>query len=193
METNEQGTRGTLLVIDGHSLAFRAFYALPAENFSAKDGQATNAVYGFFTMLSQVIASQKPDLLGVAFDVKGGTFRNKMLTQYKGTREAAPEELISQIPLIQDMLEAFGVTYVTKQGYEGDDVIATLATMGEHADYRTYVLSGDRDAFQLIDDDITVLYPGYHFKELKAMTPQAVEDKYHVTPAPIPRSGRIAR
>ena len=113
METNEQGTRGTLLVIDGHSLAFRAFYALPAENFSAKDGQATNAVYGFFTMLSQVIASQKPDLLGVAFDVKGGTFRNKMLTQYKGTREAAPEELISQIPLIQDMLEAFGVTYVT--------------------------------------------------------------------------------
>ena len=96
-----------------------------------------------------------------------------MLTQYKGTREAAPEELISQIPLIQDMLEAFGVTYVTKQGYEGDDVIATLATMGEHADYRTYVLSGDRDAFQLIDDDITVLYPGYHFKELKAMTPQA--------------------
>ena len=186
METNEQGTRGTLLVIDGHSLAFRAFYALPAENFSAKDGQATNAVYGFFTMLSQVIASQKPDLLGVAFDVKGGTFRNKMLTQYKGTREAAPEELISQIPLIQDMLEAFGVTYVTKQGYEGDDVIATLATMGEHADYRTYVLSGDRDAFQLIDDDITVLYPGYHFKELKAMTPQAVEDKYHVTPRQYP-------
>lgn len=186
METNEQGTKGTLLVIDGHSLAFRAFYALPAENFSAKDGQATNAVYGFFTMLSQVIASQKPDLLGVAFDVKGGTFRNKMLTQYKGTREAAPEELISQIPLIQDMLEAFGVTYVTKQGYEGDDVIATLATMGEHADYRTYVLSGDRDAFQLIDDDITVLYPGYHFKELKAMTPQAVEDKYHVTPRQYP-------
>lgn len=186
MESEQSDAKGTLLVVDGHSLAFRAFYALPAENFTAADGQATNAVYGFFTMLAQVISTEKPNLLGVAFDVKGGTFRNEMLKQYKGTREAAPEELITQIPLIQEMLQAFGVTYVTKQGYEGDDVIATLATMGENADYKTLVLSGDRDAFQLIDDDTTVLYPGYHFKELKHMTPEAVEEKYHVTPQQYP-------
>nr|WP_193345971.1 DNA polymerase I [Bifidobacterium cuniculi] len=179
-------SQGTLLVVDGHSLAFRAFYALPVDNFTTSDGQPTNAVYGFLTMLSQVIETERPDHLGIAFDVKGGTFRNELLTQYKGTREAAPEELLSQLPLIQDALKALGVTYVEKPGYEGDDVIATLATMGETAGYRTLVLSGDRDAFQLIDRDITVLYPGYHFKELRHMTPEAVEEKYHVTPAQYP-------
>ena len=97
-------THPTLLVVDGHSLAFRAFYALPVDNFSTKDGQATNAVYGFLTMLSQVIETEKPDHIGIAFDVKGGTFRNELLTQYKGTREAAPEELLTQLPLIQQRI-----------------------------------------------------------------------------------------
>ena len=179
-------TRGTLLVVDGHSLAFRAFFALPAENFSTQAGQATNAVWGFATMLSQVLDSEKPDHLAVAFDMKGGTFRNEMLPQYKGTREAAPEDLLTQLPLIQKMLTALGVTYVEKQGYEGDDIIATLAAMGERSGYDTLVLSGDRDAFQLIDERVTVLYPGHHFKDLKHMTPQAVEDKYHVSPAQYP-------
>ena len=179
-------TRGTLLVVDGHSLAFRAFFALPAENFSTQAGQATNAVWGFATMLSQVLDSEKPDHLAVAFDMKGGTFRNEMLPQYKGTREAAPEDLLTQLPLIQKMLTALGVTYVEKQGYEGDDIIATLAAMGERSGYDTLVLSGDRDAFQLIDERVTVLYPGHHFKDLKHMTPQAVEDKYHVGPAQYP-------
>ena len=182
-------TRGTLLVVDGHSLAFRAFFALPAENFSTQAGQATNAVWGFATMLSQVLDSEKPDHLAVAFDMKGGTFRNEMLPQYKGTREAAPEDLLTQLPLIQKMLTALGVTYVEKQGYEGDDIIATLAAMGERSGYDTLVLSGDRDAFQLIDECVTVLYPGHHFKDLKHMTPQAVEDKYHVGP----RHTRILR
>ena len=165
-------TRGTLLVVDGHSLAFRAFFALPAENFSTQAGQATNAVWGFATMLSQVLDSEKPDHLAVAFDMKGGTFRNEMLPQYKGTREAAPEDLLTQLPLIQKMLTALGVTYVEKQGYEGDDIIATLAAMGERSGYDTLVLSGDRDAFQLIDECVTVLYPGHHFKDLKHMTPR---------------------
>ena len=97
-------TNETLLVVDGHSLAFRAFFALPVDNFSTSSGQATNAVWGFATMLAQVIDAEKPDHLGVAFDVKGGTFRNEMLPQYKGTREAAPEELLTQLPLIQRML-----------------------------------------------------------------------------------------
>ena len=179
-------TRGTLLVVDGHSLAFRAFFALPVENFSTESGQATNAVWGFATMLSQVINAEKPDLLAVAFDVKGGTFRNQLLPQYKGTRDAAPEELLTQLPLIQEMLTALGVTYIEKPGFEGDDVIGTLATMGDTAGYHTLVLSGDRDAFQLIDENVTVLYPGHHFKDLKHMTPAAVEEKYHVTPAQYP-------
>lgn len=156
--TVEGTSRGTLLVVDGHSLAFRAFFALPVENFSTSSGQATNAVWGFATMLSQVIDAEHPDHLAVAFDVKGGTFRNQMLPQYKGTRDAAPEELLSQLPLIQQMLTALGVTYIEKPGYEGDDVIGTLASMGDQAGYRTLVLSGDRDAFQLINDNITVLY-----------------------------------
>ena len=179
-------TNETLLVVDGHSLAFRAFFALPVDNFSTSSGQATNAVWGFATMLAQVIDAEKPDHLGVAFDVKGGTFRNEMLPQYKGTREAAPEELLTQLPLIQRMLTALGVTYIEKPGFEGDDVIATLATMGDEAGYHTLVLSGDRDAFQLVDDNVTVLYPGHHFKDLKHMTPQSIIDKYKVTPAQYP-------
>lgn len=179
-------TNETLLVVDGHSLAFRAFFALPVDNFSTSSGQATNAVWGFATMLAQVIDAEKPDHLGVAFDVKGGTFRNEMLPQYKGTREAAPEELLTQLPLIQRMLTALGVTCIEKPGFEGDDVIATLATMGDKAGYHTLVLSGDRDAFQLVDDNVTVLYPGHHFKDLKHMTPQSIIDKYKVTPAQYP-------
>lgn len=179
-------TNETLLVVDGHSLAFRAFFALPVDNFSTSSGQVTNAVWGFATMLAQVIDAEKPDHLGVAFDVKGGTFRNEMLPQYKGTREAAPEELLTQLPLIQRMLTALGVTYIEKPGFEGDDVIATLATMGDKAGYHTLVLSGDRDAFQLVDDNVTVLYPGHHFKDLKHMTPQSIIDKYKVTPAQYP-------
>ena len=179
-------TNETLLVVDGHSLAFRAFFALPVDNFSTSSGQATNAVWGFATMLAQVIDAEKPDHLGVAFDVKGGTFRNEMLPQYKGTREAAPEELLTQLPLIQRMLTALGVTYIEKPGFEGDDVIATLATMGDKAGYHTLVLSGDRDAFQLVDDNVTVLYPGHHFKDLKHMTLQSIIDKYKVTPAQYP-------
>ncbi len=178
--------KGTLLVVDGHSLAFRAFFAVSADNFSTRYGQATNSVWGFITMLSQVVRKENPDRLAIAFDVKGGTFRNKMLPQYKGTREAAPQELLSQLPLIQQMLRSLDITYIEKPGYEGDDVIGTLATMGADAGYRTLVLSGDRDAFQLIDDNITVLYPGQHFKDLKQMNAAAVLEKYNVTPKQYP-------
>ncbi|PJM73069.1 DNA polymerase I [Bifidobacterium primatium] len=176
----------TLLVVDGHSLAFRAYFALPAENFTTSSGFATNAVWGFANMLTRVILDNKPTHVAVAFDVKGGTFRNDLLPQYKGTRDAAPEDLLPQIPVIQDMLRALGVTYIEKPGFEGDDVIGTLASMGERSGFRTLVLSGDRDAFQLIDDSITVLYPGHHFKDLRHMTPQSVVDKYKVTPQQYP-------
>ncbi|KFI46831.1 DNA polymerase I [Bifidobacterium bohemicum] len=177
---------GTLLVVDGHSLAFRAFFGLPVDNFTTNAGQPTNAVWGFATMLVQVIEDEKPDHIAVAFDMSGGTFRNKMLPQYKGTRDAAPEDLLTQLPIIQRLLTALGVKYVEMKGYEGDDIIGTMAKMGEDAGYRTLVLSGDRDAFQLIDDDVTVLYPGRHFKDLKHMTPESVFEKYHVTPQQYP-------
>lgn len=178
--------KGTLLVVDGHSLAFRAFFALPVENFSTASGQATNAVWGFITMLAQVIDAEAPDHLAVAFDMKGGTFRNTMLPQYKGTRDAAPEDLLTQLPLIQRLLTALGITYIEVPGYEGDDIIGTMATMGERSGYRTLVLSGDRDAFQLVDDRVTVLYPGHHFKDLKHMTPEAIKEKYRVYPGQYP-------
>ena len=186
-QTKKQDKDGrTLLVVDGHSLAFRAFYALPVESFTTSTGQPTNAVWGFATMLADVMAKEKPTHMGVAFDVKGGTFRNDMLPQYKGTREAAPKELLSQLPLIQDLLKGLGITYIEKPGYEGDDIIGTLATMGEQAGFKTLVLSGDRDAFQLVDEDITVLYPGHHFKNLKHMTPEAIKNRYKVSPEQYP-------
>ena len=108
----------TLLVVDGHSLAFRAFFALPVENFSTAHGQATNAVWGFATMLAQVVQAERPKYLAVAFDVAGGSFRNHMLAQYKATRDAAPEDLLTQLPLIQRMLDALGITYIEEPGYE---------------------------------------------------------------------------
>ncbi|PWG60821.1 DNA polymerase I [Bifidobacterium catulorum] len=185
-ETDTAVADGRLLVVDGHSLAFRAYFALPVENFSTESGLATNAVWGFANMLSRVILDERPTHVAVAFDVKGGTFRNELLPQYKGTRDAAPEDLLEQLPVIQDMLKALGVTYIEKPGYEGDDVIGSLASMGEDSGFDTLVLSGDRDAFQLIDDKITVLYPGHHFKDLKHMTPQSVEEKYKVSPRQYP-------
>ncbi|RBQ00089.1 DNA polymerase I [Bifidobacterium xylocopae] len=178
----QKNGKGPLLVVDGHSLAFRAYYALPVESFTTSKGEATNAVWGFAIMLSEVIAAEQPTRMAVAFDMAGGTFRNEMLSGYKGTRQAAPEELIDQLPKLQHFLETLGVTYIEKQGYEGDDIIGTLATMGEEAGYRTLVLSGDRDAFQLADESVTVLFPGYHFRQLKRMTPEAIEEKYHVGP-----------
>ena len=176
----------TLLVVDGHSLAFRAFYALPVENFTTSTGQPTNAVWGFATMLAQVVQTERPKYLAVGFDVKGGTFRNTMLPEYKATRALAPEDLLTQLPLIQKLLDALGITYIEKPGYEGDDVIATLATMGANEGLRTLVLSGDRDAFQLINDHVTVLYPGHHFKDLKHMDAKAVIERYDVTPEQYP-------
>ena len=173
---------GRLLAVDGHSLAFRAFFALPEENFTTSDGQCTNSVYGFITMLAYVVKKERPTHIGVAFDVKGGTFRNAMLPGYKGTRSTAPPELLSQIPLIQQLLSALNIPCIERPGYEGDDVIASLATYGERNGYITLVLSGDRDSFQLVDDNVTVLYPGRHFSDLKRMTPQAVLEKYKVTP-----------
>ncbi|MFN3339292.1 MAG: DNA polymerase I, partial [Dietzia sp.] len=174
-----------LLLLDGHSLAFRAFYALPAENFSTASGQHTNAVYGFLSMVANLVTTEEPTHLAVAFDVSRATLhRTAEYPEYKSTRSAAPEEFKGQVELIQEALVALGVRTLSLEGHEADDIIATLATQASGAD--TLICTGDRDALQLVSDTVTVLYPVKGVSELARFTPEAVEAKYGVTPAQYP-------
>lgn len=173
-----------LLLIDGHSMAFRAFYALPVENFSTSGGQHTNAVYGFLSMLSNIVSEEKPDAIAVAFDVGRKTFRTEMFPDYKAQREAAPEEFKGQVDIIRDTLETLGITTLSRENYEADDILATLATQAQ--DYETLIVTGDRDYLQLVTDSTTVLYPMKGVSTLHRFTPEAVEDKYGLTPAQYP-------
>lgn len=180
------GTEKTLLLIDGHSMAFRAFYALPAENFSTTGGQHTNAVYGFLSMFVNILTSEEPTHLAVAFDVARETFRNELFPEYKAQRAPTPEEFKGQVEILKDILHAMGVTTVEKPGYEADDVIATLATAATKQGMKTLIVTGDRDSFQLVNDDVTVLYPTRGVSTLNRMTPAAVEKKYDLTPTQYP-------
>lgn len=178
--------KDTLLVIDGHSMAFRAFYALPAENFRTSTGQYTNAVYGFVSMLVRLIETEKPTHVAVAFDLSRHSFRTDIYPDYKGTRDATPEEFIGQVELIQEVLSDMGIRSLTKEGYEADDILATLAHQGDSRNWRVLVASGDRDSFQLVTDNVTVLYPGMSTADLRYMTPEAIEAKYGVSPSRYP-------
>ncbi len=178
--------KDTLLVIDGHSMAFRAFYALPAENFHTSTGQHTNAVYGFISMLVRLIETEKPTHIAVAFDLSRHSFRTDIYPEYKGTRDATPEEFKGQVELIQEVLSDMGIRWLTKDGYEADDILATLAFEGNQRNWRVLVASGDRDSFQLVTDNVTVLYPGMSTADLRYMTPEAVEAKYGVPPSRYP-------
>ncbi|MBP2386505.1 DNA polymerase-1 [Paeniglutamicibacter kerguelensis] len=171
-----------LLVIDGHSMAFRAFYALPAENFAIDTGQHTNAVHGFVSMLLTMIRQQKPTHVAVAFDLDTPTFRSLEYTEYKGGRNKTPEEFYGQIDLIQKVMEAMNIPTITMDGYEADDIIATLAAKGEAAGLDVLVVSGDRDAFQLITEKTLVLYPKKGISDIPPMDGDAVEAKYFVRP-----------
>ncbi|MGJ7442945.1 DNA polymerase I [Aquipuribacter sp. MA13-6] len=177
---------GRLLLVDGHSLAYRAFYALPAENFSTSTGQTTNAVYGFTSMLINVLRDEAPTHLAVAFDVSKQTFRLAEYPEYKAGRSVTPPEFPGQIPLIREVLGAMGVSIVTAEGYEADDVICTLTKQARAAGHDVLVVTGDRDAFQLVDDHVTVLYPVRGVSELTRMTPAAVEAKYGIPPERYP-------
>ena len=172
----------TLLVIDGHSMAFRAFYALPAEKFVTAQGQHTNAVYGFASMLIKILEKYQPSHVAVAFDVSRHSFRTEEYPEYKGTRDATPEEFKGQIELIRDLLGAMGIRSLSREGFEADDFLATLAHRGAQADMRVFVVSGDRDSFQTVTDTVTVLYPGLTPGDLREMTPERIEDKYGVPP-----------
>ncbi len=171
-----------LLVIDGHSMAFRAFYALPAENFATDTGQHTNAVHGFVSMLLTMIRQQKPTHVAVAFDLDTPTFRSLEYTEYKAGRNKTPEEFYGQIDLIQKVMEAMNIPTITMDGFEADDIIATLAAKGEAAGLDVLVVSGDRDAFQLITQKTLVLYPKKGISDIPPMDGDAVEAKYFVRP-----------
>jgi DNA polymerase I len=174
--------RPRLLLLDGHSLAYRAFFALPVENFSTTTGQHTNAVYGFTSMLINVLRDEQPTHIAVAFDVSRQTFRSEQYAEYKANRSTSPSEFTGQVSLVKEVLEALRVSMVEKEGYEADDVLATLATQAAADGFEVLICSGDRDAFQLISDDVTVLYPIRGVSELTRMTPDAVLAKYGVGP-----------
>ncbi len=177
---------GRLLLLDGHSLAYRAFYALPVENFSTTSGQPTNAVYGFTSMLINALRDEKPTHVAVAFDVSRQTFRTEQFAEYKANRASTPEEFRGQVDLIRDVLSALGIRWLEQEGYEADDIIATLATRAEAEGLQVLVITGDRDTFQLVTPRVTVLYPRKGVSDLARMTPEAVEEKYGLTPGQYP-------
>ena len=168
----------TLLVVDGHSLAYRAFFALPVDNFSTKDGQHTNGIYGFLSMFVNLVKAERPTHLAVAFDTSRQSFRTRVYEEYKANRSESPAEFKGQIPLLQDCLAAMGVPVLTKEDVEADDILATLATQGVESGFQVLVCSGDRDTIQLVTDDVTLLYPSVQgVSQLKRYTPDAVVEK----------------
>lgn len=174
------------MLIDGHSMAFRAFYALPTEKFTTSTGQATNAIYGFLSMLATLLHDEQPTHVAVAFDVGRTTFRTEMFPDYKAQRDETPPEFISQIPILKNLLTALGITTIEKPNYEADDIIATLATTAQPLGFETLIVTGDRDSLQLVNNTTTVLYPMKGVSVIHRFTPQAVQDKYGLTPEQYP-------
>ena len=172
-------------------MAFRAFYALPPDNFVTATGQHTNAVYGFVSMLTRLLETEKPTHIAVAFDVSRHSFRTEEYPEYKGTRDATPEEFKGQVELIREVLDAMGIVSLSREGFEADDILATLAYRAGNDGARVLVVSGDRDSFQTVTDNVTVLYPGTGPGDLRRMTPEAVEEKYGVPPQRYPEIAAI--
>jgi DNA polymerase-1 len=175
-----------LLLIDGHSMVYRAFYALPAENFKTSSGQPTNAVYGFASMIINLIKEEKPTHIAVAFDVSRKTFRTEKFPEYKATRASTPDEFRSQLSYINELVDAFGIKHLELPGFEADDIIATLSKQAKAIGFETLICTGDRDSFQLINETTTVLYPKKGVTEMNRMTPEAVFEKYGLTPNQYP-------
>ena len=173
-------SKPTLLIIDGHSLAFRAFYALNPSNFRTPDGQHTNAVHGFISMLLNLLEGEKPTHLAVAFDISGPSFRAVEYPEYKGNRGETPEEFIGQTELLEEAMKAMNITTLTKKDYEADDILASMADQAAAAGFRVLVVSGDRDTFQLIGDNTTILYPVKGVMNLARMNDEAVVEKYGI-------------
>ena len=175
-----------LLLIDGHSMAYRAFYALPAENFTTAQGQHTNAIYGFATMLLSLLTSEKPTHVAVAFDVSRKTFRSEIFPEYKANRAKTPDEFRSQMSYLHELVTAFGITTFEVEGFEADDIIATIAKQAERENTEVFICTGDRDSFQLVNEKTTVLYPKRGVSDLTRMTPDVVQEKYGMSPEQYP-------
>ena len=175
-----------LLLIDGHSMAYRAFYALPVDNFKSSSGQPTNAIYGFASMIINLIKEEKPTHIAVAFDVSRKTFRSEKFPEYKAQRASTPDEFRSQLSHINELITGFGIKYFGIEGFEADDIIATLAKAAEKQGFEVAICTGDRDAFQLVSKQTTVLYPKKGVTEMSRMTPDAVFEKYGLTPTQYP-------
>ena len=178
--------RERLLLLDGHSLAYRAFFALPPENFSTTTGQPTNAVYGFTAMLINVLRDEQPTHVAVAFDRSEPTFRHEQYVEYKANRRETPADFRSQLSLIFEVLDALGVPRLSVAGYEADDIIATLTVAATEAGMDVLIVSGDRDNLQLVNDHVTVLMTRRGISDMTRFTPQEVEAKYGLTPAQYP-------
>ena len=189
--TPTENARPRLLLLDGHSLAYRAFFALPVENFSTTTGQHTNAVYGFTSMLINVLRDEQPTHVAVAFDVSRQTFRLAEYSEYKAKRNKTPDEFGSQLPLIEEVLNALRIPFLKKDGFEADDIIATLVTQAVADGMEVLILTGDRDSLQLVTETSTVLYPMRGVSDLARMTPAAVEAKYGVPPHRYPELAAI--
>ena len=175
-----------LLLIDGHSMAYRAFFALPAENFTTAQGQHTNAIYGFATMLISLLKDEKPTHVAVAFDVSRKTFRTDIFPDYKANRAKTPDEFRSQMSYLNELVTGFGITQFALEGYEADDIIATITKQAEREGAEVLICTGDRDSFQLVTEKTTVLYPKRGVSEMARMTPGAVQEKYGMSPDQYP-------
>ncbi|NJP71686.1 DNA polymerase I [Streptomyces sp. C1-2] len=180
------GDRPRLMLMDGHSLAYRAFFALPAENFTTATGQPTNAIYGFASMLANTLRDEAPTHFAVAFDVSRKTWRSEEFTEYKANRSKTPDEFKGQVQLIGELLDAMHADRFAVEGFEADDIIATLATQAEAAGFDVLIVTGDRDSFQLVSEHVTVLYPTKGVSELTRFTPEKVLEKYGLTPCQYP-------
>ena len=167
-------------------MAYRAFFALPAENFTTAQGQHTNAIYGFATMLLSLLSSEKPTHVAVAFDVSRKTFRSEIFPEYKANRAKTPDEFRSQMSYLHELVTAFGITTFEVEGFEADDIIATIAKQAERENAQVFICTGDRDSFQLVNEKTTVLYPKRGVSDLTRMTPEAVQEKYGMSPEQYP-------
>jgi DNA polymerase-1 len=186
MAMKSSSTQKRLLLIDGHSMAYRAFFALPAENFTTAQGQHTNAIYGFATMLISLLKDEKPTHVAVAFDVSRKTFRTEIFPEYKANRAKTPDEFRSQMSYLHELVKGFGISQFEIEGFEADDIIATITKRAEKEGAEVLICTGDRDSFQLVTSHTTVLYPKRGVSEMARMTPDAVQEKYGMTPEQYP-------
>ena len=172
----------TLALLDGHSLAYRAFFALP-EDLATSSGQVTNAAYGFTRMLVKLLGDHHPDAIAVAWDVSRQTFRTEEYSEYKAQRTAAPDNFKSQLPLIREVLDTLAIRQIQMEGYEADDVIASVAARAKAEGWNVLVVTGDRDAFQLVDEGVTILYTRRGITDVVRADAAYVEERYGITPS----------